>query len=142
MTVLAVLQVLQMHPTSARESAVTLFGTTLAVALVEAYSESIAAMIGRGRSITHGEIGEILHEVAPVMVGAQAPAVVVLASAVGIMTLPTALRLAETVAFLLLFLYGVRVGQLLHASKARWIASGLVLVVIGGIIVGFKAAFH
>ena len=141
-TVLAVLQVLQLHPDSARTSAVTLFGTTLAVALIDAYSESIAVMLSRGRSISRAEWRGILDEVAPVIVGAQAPTIVLLASVLGLLSHETALDIAELVAFALLFVYGLRVGQLLHTSKVRWVLSGLMLVAIGALIVGFKAALH
>ena len=141
-TVLAVLQVVMMHPVSPRASAVSLFGATLAVALIDAYSESIAAMLAKGSSLARQEFAELLRDVAPVMIGAQAPTLVLLLAVAGILEHNTALRLAEAVTFLLLFGYGFAVGKLLGGSLARQLANGLVLVAVGAIIVGIKAALH
>ncbi len=141
-TVLAVLQVLEAHPPSAWSGAVFLFGTTVAVALVDAYSESIAIMLAQERGLTLGDLREIRHEVAPVLVGAQAPTLLLIASAFGLMSVERAISLAQVVAFMLLFSYGWRVGTMLHEHWLRRIVSGLILVAIGAIAVGIKAAFH
>src|SRR5262245_11014147 len=69
-TVLAVLQVYELHPPSAWGGTVSLFGTTLAVALVDAYSDSIAEMLSRGRGLSREELRKIGHDVAPVLIGA------------------------------------------------------------------------
>jgi hypothetical protein len=141
-TVLAVLQALQAHPPSAWSAAVILFGTTLAVALVDAYSESIAIMLAESRGLSLDDLRAIRHEVAPVLVGAQAPTLLLLLAAIGLFSVDRALQLAEIVAFLLLFSYGWRVGSMLHERWFKQLLSGLVLVAIGGIAVGIKAAFH
>ena len=44
-TVLAVLQIMELHPPSPWQGTVTLLGTTIAVALADAYSDSIAMML-------------------------------------------------------------------------------------------------
>jgi hypothetical protein len=141
-TVLAVLQVLEAHPPSAWSGAVFLFGTTVAVAMVDAYSESIAIMLAEERGLTLGDLRDIRHEVAPVLIGAQAPTGILLLSAIGLFSVERAISLAQVVAFLLLFSYGWRVGSMLHEQWLRRIASGLILVAIGAIAVGIKAAFH
>jgi hypothetical protein len=141
-TVLAVLQVLEAHPPTAWSGAVFLFGTTVAVAMVDAYSESIAIMLSQERGLTLGDLRDIRHEVAPVLVGAQAPTLLLVASGFGLMSVERAISLAQVVAFLLLFSYGWRVGSLLHEHWLRRIVSGLILVAIGAIAVGIKAAFH
>jgi hypothetical protein len=141
-TVLAVLQVLEAHPPSAWSGAVFLFGTTVAVAMVDAYSESIAIMLAQERGLTMGDLRAIRHEVAPVLIGAQAPTLILIASGFGLMSVERAISLAQAVAFLLLFSYGWRVGTLLHEHWLRRFASGLILVAIGAIAVGIKAAFH
>ncbi len=141
-TVLAVLQVMDVHPPSGWAGAVTLFGTTLAVALADAYSDTIAEMIaGRGH-ITRAELMKIARDVAPVLTGAQAPTVLLLLSALGLMSVKSAITLAQIVSFLLLFGFGWRVGQLLHEGTLRRLVSGLTLVLIGGLVVGLKAAVH
>ncbi|HEX5165294.1 MAG TPA: hypothetical protein VFV93_07860 [Thermomicrobiales bacterium] len=141
-TVLAVLQVMEAHPPTGWSGAVFLFGTTVAVALVDAYSESIAIMLAQERRLSLADLRAIRHEVAPVLIGAQAPTLILLASAFGLVSVELAITLAQVVAFVLLFSYGWRVGSLLHEHRLRQILSGLVLVAIGGIAVGIKAAFH
>jgi hemolysin III len=141
-SVLAVLQVLELHPPTALQATVALFGTTVAVALADAYSESVAEMLAKRHSLTLDDLRKIGRDVAPVMTGAQAPTVVLLASALGLISLDLALTLAQIVAFALLFGYGWRVGQLLHEHWARQLASGLFLLAIGGLAVGIKTAFH
>ena len=141
-TVLAMLQILEAHPPSAWHATVTLFGTTLAVALVDAYSDWIAEMLAEQRKLTRDDIGRILGDVAPVMIGAQTPTVLLLLAALGILEIDTAIQLAQAAAFLLLFGYGWRIGQLLHERRSRQLISGLILVAIGALIVGIKSAFH
>lgn len=142
-TVLAVLQVLVAHPPSAWQATGALFGATIAVALADAYSACLASMLGAGRALTREDARTIWHEVAPVMVGAQGPTVLLLVSALGLLSVGAALSLAQAVAFVLLFGYGWRVGQLLHERWWLQLANGLLLVAIGGIVVGIKAAaFH
>jgi hypothetical protein len=141
-TVLAVVEILQRHPPSALASAATLFGTTLAVALVDAYSESIAKIITGKHSLSRDDLQEIAREAATVMVGAQGPTVVLLVAATGLGSVEGALTVARIVALVSLFGYGIRVGQLLHAGRLRQIFSGLALLAIGLLIVLIKAAFH
>ena len=141
-TVLAVLQVFAVHQPSAWHGTVTLFGTTLAVALADAYSDSIAAMLSAQRSLSWEDLREIAHDVWPILVGAQGPTLLLLLSAFGLISVELAITLAQVVAFLLLFGYGWRVGHMLHEDRPRQLASGLLLVAIGGLAVGIKAAFH
>ena len=141
-TVLAVLQVMELHPPTAWQGAVSLFGTTLAVALVDAYADSIAEILAHGRSLTREELRAILRDVGPILVGAQGPTLILVLSALGLFDVEDAIDLAQVVAFLFLFGFGWRVGQLLHEHWARRLVSGLILVAIGAFIVGVKAAFH
>ena len=141
-TVLAVLQAMELHPPDAWRGAITLFGTTLAVALIEVYAEAIGVLLGRSGRLDRQELAHMWHEAAPVMVGAQGPTVVLVLSALGLMSVETAIDIAQVVAFLTLFGYGWRIGQLLDQRWTRQVASGLILVAIGGLLVGIKAAFH
>lgn len=141
-TVMAVLQVMELHPPSAWRGAIMLFGTTVAVALVDTYSESVAEMLTEQRSLVWDDLRAIGRDVAPVLVGAQGPTVLLLLSAFGLLSVDLAITLAQVVVFVLLFGFGWRVGQLLHEHWLRQLASGLFLVAIGGLAVGIKAAFH
>jgi hypothetical protein len=132
---------MELHPPSAWSGAVSLFGTTLAVALVDAYSDSIAEMLSHGRNLSFDELRAIARDVGPVLVGAQAPTLLV-AARFELIEVETAIDQAQVVAFFFLFGYGWRIGKLLHEHWARQLVSGLLLVAIGGFIVGIKAAFH
>src|SRR5436190_19074162 len=70
-TVLAVLEVMELHPPTAWHAAASLFGATLAVALIEAYADSIAEIVARGKHLSRNDLRSIGHDVAPVMIGAQ-----------------------------------------------------------------------
>ncbi len=141
-TVLAVLVVMQQHPPVAWRGAVTLFGTTLAVALVDAYAATISAMLSQRRALADEEKSAIWHSVVPVMAGAQAPTFVLLLSALGFYTVERAITGAEIVVVLFLFGYGLRVGQLLHQHWLRQLISGMALVAIAGLVVTIKVLFH
>lgn len=141
-TVLAVLQVMEHHPPSAWHGTVSVFGTTLAVALADAYSDSIAEILSEGRSLSRENLRAIGRDVWPILAGAQGPTLVLLASALGLISVERAISVAQIVAFVMLFSFGLRVGHLLHERWLPRLLSGVVLVAIAGLIVGIKAAFH
>jgi hemolysin III len=141
-SVLAVLPAMELQPPTAVEGAITLFGTTLAVALVDAYADSIAEMISRQRNLSRAELYQIGREVAPVLEGAQAPTLIFILAEVGLFSVERPIWLAQAVAILMLIGYGWRIGKLLHEHWPRQLLSGLLLVAIGGLAVGVKAGFH
>jgi hemolysin III len=141
-TVLAVLQGFELHPPDAWRGAVTLFGTTLVVALIEVYAETIGMMLGRSSRLGRQDVAHMWHDAAPVMVGAQGPTVVLVLSALGLMSVETAIDIAQVIAFVTLFGYGWRIGQLLDRRWTRQLLSGLLLLAIGALLVGIKSAFH
>jgi len=141
-TVLAVLQVLEIETPSAWHATVALFGTTVAVALLDAYSESIAEMLAERHWLSWHDLRAIGRDVAPVLIGAQGPTLILLLSALGLLSVGLAISLAQVVAFALLFGFGWRVGQLLHEHWLRQLASALFLVAIGSLVLGIKVVFH
>ncbi len=141
-TILAVLQGMELHPPGAWQGAVILFGTTFAVALIEIYADSIAGLIAREGYFTREHLREVAREAAPVLVVAQGPTICLVLSVFGLVSVERAIDLAQIVALILLFGYGVRVGRLLDHRWSRQLIHGVALVLIGGIIVGIKAAFH
>jgi hypothetical protein len=141
-TVLAVLLGMSDHPPVAWRGAVLVFGTILAVALVEVYAESIDAILAWRRRLTSVELHKIWQEASPVLVGAQAPTLVLVLSALGFFPVERAIVIAELMIGLLLFSYGIRVGQLFHQDWIRQLMSALVLVAIAGLIVVIKVLFH
>src|SRR6187551_3364909 len=82
-SVQSVLMVMKDHPPPAWQVAVTLLGTTLALALADTYAETIAVMLHHRRRLSRPEISAIWHAVRPIMFGAQAPTIVFILSAMG-----------------------------------------------------------
>lgn len=141
-SVLALLGVLELHPPTALTAIVTLLGTTFVIALAEAYSETVAEILVKERKPTIGELRHLWHEVAPIVSSSQPAIWLLLLSLLGILSVETALRLGQYVVIGLLFLYGFRVGQLLHGSLSRQILTGLVMASGGLVIVLIKALLH
>lgn len=140
--VIAVIQVIEEHPPVPWRGALTLFGTTLGVALVDAYIETINLMFSERRGPTRTELLEVWRAVRPVLVGAQAPTLVLLLAVFGVLSIERAILLADVVAQLLLFVYGLRVGQAVYRQPLRQLASGVLLLAIGLFVSAIKAVFH
>lgn len=141
-TILAGLQVMEVHPPSAWRGALTLFGTTLAVALVHIYADGIADMLDRKGRLTRHDLAETVRDVAPVLVGTQGPTILLILSAFGLMPVVNAIDLAQVAVFVSLFGYGWHIGSLIDGRWTRRLLSALVLTTIGALIVGVKVAFH
>lgn len=141
-TTMALLNVLELHPPSALAAIVTLLGTNLAVALAEAYSETIAEMLVTQRRPTVAELRHVWHEVTPIIASTQPSILICLLALVGVISVEAALQFSQAVVVGLLFFYGFRVGQLLHATFLRQIFTGLFMASTGLFIVLIKMLLH
>jgi hemolysin III len=99
-------------------------------------------MLSRRRALAGEERGAIWRSVVPVMVGAQAPTIVLVLSALGLYPAERAITIAQIVVAILLFGYGLRVGQILHQHRLLQLISGLALVAIAGLLVAIKVLLH
>lgn len=140
--VIALLVVMELHPPGALEAILTLFVATLAIAMAEAYSETIAAMLVSERRPTAAEMRHLWSEVTPIISSAQPSMLVLAAALLGLISVEGALQLAQLVSIALLFLYGFRVGQLLHGTLLRQVFTGLLMASAGLLIVLIKVLFH
>jgi hemolysin III len=141
-TVMALLLVMEDHPPTALQGAITLFGATLAIALAEVYAETIAETIAHHRRLGIEELRHIRQIISPVLLGAQAPTLILVASAFGLFSVETAIEISKWIILLLLFGCGFRVAQILHESRFQQIVSGLIIVAIGSLIIIIKTIFH
>lgn len=141
-SVLAVLLVMEEHPPSAFEAVLTLFGTTLAIALAEAYSETIAEVIAKRKRLSREEIKALWVQTRPVLLSANLPTLVLLGSLTGLYSVPSALEVAEYAIYLELFVLGFGTGRLLHGSVWRSLLIGLSTLAIGVLIGLIKYVFH
>ena len=142
LTVMAVIVAMEDHPPPALRAAAQMFGVTLAIAIAKAYAEIIAGTLHRGRRLIAEEWREILRRVSPVLFGSQGPTVVMLLSAFGLFSVETAIDVSKALILVLLFVYGLRVAQLLHTNRLIQIASGLVIMSAGGVVVLINYFFH
>lgn len=142
LTVMAVIVAMEDHAPSALSAAAQLFGATLALAVAKAYAEIIADTLNRGRKLSAEEGREILRKVSPVLFGAQAPTFVLLLSAGGLFSVETAIQISKGLVLVLLFVYGLRVAQVLHKKRFIQIVSGLMILSAGFVVVLIKYLFH
>ena len=141
-TLLAVLLSFEDHVPTAGHGASLLFGTALSVALAEAFSESISQVIIGKKRLDRQELHTIWHETRPVLLAAYLPVLVMVLAAVGFFSVPTALMLAKSLIYATLFVYGLRIGYLLHGPKIRMFLAGLFTLGIGGLLGLIKLLFH
>lgn len=141
-SVLAVLLVMEEHPPAAWRAATTLFGTALAIALAESYSETVAEILAQRKRLNAEEIRGIWRLTRPILLSANLPTLVLLLSAAGFYPVAAGLKIAEYAIYLALFAYGARVGQLLHGAWWRSLLGGLFTLAIGVLIGLIKYVFH
>ena len=141
-SVLAVLLVMEEHPPAAWRAAVTLFGSALAIALAEAYSETVAEMISRRARLTGAELGAVWRSARPILLAANLPTLFLLLSAAGLYSVPSALLIAEYAVYAALFVYGAWSGRLLHGTWWRSLLGGLFTLAVGALIGLIKYFFH
>ena len=65
-----------------------------------------------------------------------------LISAFGLLSVEAALEISKILVLLLLFVYGLRVAQLLHKNRFVQIVSGIVIMSAGGVVVLMNYLFH
>lgn len=94
-SVLAVVLVMEAHPPTAWQASLTLFGTTLAIALAETYSETIGDIIAHRRRLDAHELKAIWHGTRPILLSANLPTLILLLSASGLLSISVALGVAE-----------------------------------------------
>lgn len=143
-TVLAVLAVMREHPPTVWLGAITVLTAALAVALLDLYCETVGEILHGRRPLTRTEFRNIWRHIAPVLVGAQAAIIVLFVSRIAFISDTQAIDIASTILFVFLFIYGVRVGRILHTRWHMQIVSGLLVVGIAALVVVIKSLplFH
>jgi hypothetical protein len=139
---LALVLVLEHHPTSTRESLSALLSTALAVALAELYAEIIGAETRTRRRVTRAEVGPFLSDAAAVGFGAAAPAIFVVLAAIGVLDLDTALTIAKWTGLGLIGVYGYVADRLAGGSVVSAVLHALAVMAIGGLLIAIKALVH
>ncbi len=142
LTVMAVIVAMADHPPPALRAAAQTFGVTLAIAIAKAYAEIIASTLRKGGTLAWEEWREIVRKVSPVLFGSQGPTIMMLLSAFGLFSVDRAIYISKALVLVLLFVYGIRVAQLLHTNRLIQLASGIVIMSAGGVVVLINYFFH
>jgi hypothetical protein len=139
---MAVIVVLEHHPSAPGVVAGTLAATGLAVALAEVYSEVVGVHTRTHRLVDRRHLGQALEEGLAVAVGIAFPAVFFLLAAAGWIELDSAFTAAKWSGLGLIGFYGFCAGRL---SGSGWLSStlqALAVVAIGAALIAFKALVH
>jgi hypothetical protein len=137
---LALVVVLEAHPSTAAATAVTIATTAVAVGLAELYSELVERRV-RGRQ-ARDEQEPIAPGVAAVVAGAAFPAVFFVLAAAGVLALDTAFAIAKWSGLGLIAFYGFWAARLDGAPHHKALMHAGAVALIGAFVIAVKALVH
>jgi hypothetical protein len=133
---------LEHHPPRPGVMVGTLLATAAAVGLAELYSEVVGAETRNRRRVEREQLGEMLDDVGAVAFGIAFPAVFFLLAAASVLEDHTAFTIAKWSGLGLISFYGFVAGRLAGAGRAASLLQALVVGVVGGALIAFKALVH
>jgi hypothetical protein len=139
---LALVLVYELSQSAPGKVIATLFGTGVAVALAEVYSEVIGTETRTRRRITREQLRELLVDAAAVLFGVVAPCVFFVLAAVGLVATDTAFTLAKWTGLGLIGFYGWWAARLAGAGRAEAFVHAISIVSVGAVLIGLKALVH
>jgi hypothetical protein len=116
--------------------------TTLVFWAVHVYAETLAEHLAHPHWSLRADIARAASREWPLVEAAAPPAVPLLLGAIGVLSRTAAIDLAIALGLINLFGWGVAVGRAMGQPLSRAIVTGLVNVVLGGIMVVLKAFVH
>jgi hypothetical protein len=120
----------------------SLVGTAIAVALAEIYSEVLGTETRQRRRVRLRELVPVLDEVAAVAFGVAFPVVFFLLSALGVIKIETAFRLAKWTGLGLIAFYGYCGGRLAGERQIPSLLHGLAAGTVAAALIALKALLH
>jgi hypothetical protein len=133
---------LEHHPPRAGVMVGTLLATAVAVGLAELYSEVVGAETRNRRRVEREQLGEMLDDVGAVAFGIAFPAVFFVLAAASVLEDHTAFTIAKWSGLGLISFYGFVAGRLAGAPRGASLLQALVVGVVGGALIAFKALVH
>ena len=133
---------LEAHPPPPGVVAATLLATAIAVGLAEFYSDVIGSQTRNRRRVGREQAGHILEDVAAVAFGIAFPAVFFVLAAASVLEDHTAFTIAKWSGLGLISFYGFVAGRLAGAGRVASLLQALVVGVVGGALIAFKALVH
>jgi hypothetical protein len=116
--------------------------TTLVFWAVHVYAETLAQHLAHPHWTLRADVAHAASREWPLVEAAAPPALPLFLGAVGVLSRTAAINLAIALGLLNLFGWGVAVGRAMGQPLSRAIVTGLVNVVLGGIMVVLKAFVH
>lgn len=141
-TVLSVLMAVKDHAEVPFETAVVLFGSTLAVTLAKAFAELMSHALDTGERITRGSSLKAWRHSRPTLVTANLATLMFVLAALGVLSPATAVAVSQIICVGFLLLLGARVGWVLDRSV---VSASLGAVAAGGVgllLAGLKYVIH
>jgi hypothetical protein len=121
---------------AAAASTVTATAVGLWLATIAADQQAHGAVYGR---LARGrELWSLLYRTSPLLTAAIGPLIFVGLAALDVLPLVTALYVAVGIDLVLMFVWGLGLGRRMGAGYPAALLSGLVNIVIGGLVVGVK----
>ena len=122
--------------------AATLVGTGLAVGLAELYSEFLGTEVSTRRRFDRARCRELTANLVALICGASVPAIFFLLAAAGAMQIETAFEVAKWCGLPLAAFYGLCAARLRGEGWPATIFQAVVVALIGGLLIVFKALLH
>ena len=133
---------LEPHPPHPSVMVGTLLATAAAVGLAELYSEVVGAETRNRRRVEREQLREIGDDVGAVAFGIAFPAVFFVLAAASVLEVETAFTIAKWSGLGLISFYGFVAGRLAAARHGASLLQALVVGVVGGALIAFKALIH
>jgi len=133
---------LEHHPPRPGVMVGTLLATAAAVGLAELYSEVVGAETRNRRRVEREQLREIVDDVGAVAFGIAFPAVFFVLAAARVLEVDTAFTIAKWSGLGLISFYGFVAGRLAGARRGASLLQALVVGVVGGALIAFKALIH
>jgi hypothetical protein len=141
LTIIAVMLGLALSGSATHLSVVlSVIGTSLGLWLATLAAELQAHRIAYGRMTNTAQLRHLLFATSPLMTAAVGPLILVGLSALGSLSLDAALYLSVAVDTAAMFVWGCVSGRRMGAGAWASVLSGLINLLIGGIVIGVKLA--
>jgi hypothetical protein len=139
---LALVVVIESHPPATGVVIGWLFGTAVAVAAAELYSEVIGVETRERHKVTRAEVVTMLDDAGAVAFGVGFPIVFFLLAWLGLITTTTAFDIAKWSGLALIGFYGYWAARFSGAPVTRSLLQGAVVALIGAALIALKAVLH
>jgi hypothetical protein len=140
--VLSVLMAVQDHAEAPVETAVVLFGSTLAVTLAKAFAELLSRALDTGERMTRGAWKRAWGHSRPTLVTANLATLMFVLAAVGVISAETAVAGSQIICVAFLLLLGARVGWVLDRTVISGVLGAVFAGGIGLLLAGLKYLIH